>query len=289
MYWLKAIRLPNLLIVVATQLLIKYGVIERYIPDAEHFPDKFFALLVFATLCLTVFGYLINDYYDYELDRSTDRKFHAPIKKNEILAASIFVCLIGFMVSMHIAYKVDLLKMIWIYPVASIALLIYSMTLKSQGIAGNILVSAFTAFVIGIVMLAETHIDFKLHNSVHTLLISFMIFAFLVNLYREIIKDLEDQKEDEAFGLTTLPVRIGSERAKLTAFFIAVLALILVIIFSLNVPRDWFERMHLFVGICVPFLWILFLNLKAQESSDYKLISILVKMTMLLGLFYLLH
>lgn len=76
MYFLKLIRLPNLLMMVLTQFLVRYCIIipafqTEYNITGE-FPDhlsKFdFSLLVLSTILIAAAGYIINDIFDITAD-----------------------------------------------------------------------------------------------------------------------------------------------------------------------------------------------------------------------------
>ena len=82
-YILKLIRWQNLLIVVLTMLLMRYAIVEplisrigvillkgsgEEIPMALQLPLTDFLILIFATVCITAGGYVINDYFDIRTD-----------------------------------------------------------------------------------------------------------------------------------------------------------------------------------------------------------------------------
>lgn len=291
MLWLKAIRLPNLMIIAIAQLIVKYGLINRYFSDSSTvlFPDHHFILLVITTICLAVFAYLINDYYDYDLDRISDRKSKLNIKKKTYRSTAWIVAVVGFFIAGLLGVKADLVYLLWIYPVACLVLYLYSRFLKANGLAGNIVVALFTSFVIYVVMLSETAVDFGKHHALYTVLISFLIFSFLINVYREIIKDLEDQEEDKVAALKTLPIRIGQERTKIIAFFIGMFLLILVGVFGVLATPELIPTLHILCCVGCPLIFILFLNYKAKSTQDYHLISNLLKIVMVFGLLFLMH
>lgn len=291
MLWLRAIRLPNLIIIAITQIIVKYGLINRYFKDSSSslFPDYHFILLVATTICLGIFAYLINDYFDYDLDRISDRKLKLNIGKATYLKTAWIAAITGFIIASFLAFKAELLHLLWIYPLVCLVLYLYSRFLKANGLAGNIVVALFTSFVIYIVMISEAAVNFAQHESLDTVLISFLIFSFLINLYREIIKDLEDQEEDKLVGLKTLPIRIGKERTKILAFFIGLFLLILVVAFGLIATSSFIPMLHVLCLVACPLIIILFLNYKAKSIKDYHLISNLLKIVMVFGLVYLIH
>ena len=65
--YLKIIRIPNLLIIILTQYLLRICIVGTFYglnatsPAFGHFD---FALLVLSTLLIAASGYVINDYFD---------------------------------------------------------------------------------------------------------------------------------------------------------------------------------------------------------------------------------
>jgi len=283
MLWLKAIRLPNLIIIAITQIIVKYGLINRYFNDLSTslFPEYHFILLVTTTICLGIFAYLINDYFDYDLDRISNRKSKLNIAKATYYKTAWFTAIIGLVIACLLAMQAELLYLLWIYPLVCLVLYLYSRFLKANGLVGNIVVALFTSFVIYIVMISETAVNFAQHESLYTVLISFTIFSFLINLYREIIKDLEDLEEDKLAALKTLPIRIGQERTKLLAFFIGIVLLIVVITFGVVATPSLIPMIHVLCLVGCPLIIILFLNYKAKTTKDYFMISNLLRQIVL--------
>ena len=75
--YLKIIRLPNLLIMVVTQYMIRFCIIRTFyaLGDARPaFGELDFFLLVISTVLIAAGGYVINDYYDIEADRVNKSK-----------------------------------------------------------------------------------------------------------------------------------------------------------------------------------------------------------------------
>lgn len=286
---LRAFRLPNICIVALTQIILKYVVINPYFKgeDTKLFSDIHFVLLMLATLLLTIFGYLINDYFDFDPDRQSGRKVKSGLTKQRLLNYSILFAIIGFILSLLVAIQSGLLHLLWIYPVAVGLLYLYSHKLKAQGLSGNILIALFTSGVIYVVLLSEHHVDFGNHEFIQSIVFSFILFSFLINLYREIIKDIEDLNDDKAFGLQTLPIRIGPSKAGIISFFIGFVLLVLMILFGLFLTESTLQKAYVFGVLVVPMIYILYLNHHADRADDYHKISQLVKGVMLIGLLYL--
>src|ERR1035438_7998598 len=66
------IRLPNLLIIILTQFLLRYGILKTFLYSGDEskmsgMPD--FLLLVLTTVLIAAGGYIINDYFDIRIDQ----------------------------------------------------------------------------------------------------------------------------------------------------------------------------------------------------------------------------
>ena len=69
--FLKLVRWPNLLFILLTQVLFFYGVIEPVLFNGVYMPREFrilFYLLCLASILIAAAGYIINDYFDINID-----------------------------------------------------------------------------------------------------------------------------------------------------------------------------------------------------------------------------
>jgi 4-hydroxybenzoate polyprenyltransferase len=69
--FLKLIRYKNLSIIILTQYLMRWCVIDPFLSTINHnmqFSEGLFALLVLSTVCIAAAGYAINDYFDVRVD-----------------------------------------------------------------------------------------------------------------------------------------------------------------------------------------------------------------------------
>jgi geranylgeranylglycerol-phosphate geranylgeranyltransferase len=151
-----------------------------------------FFLLIIATITAIGFGNVINDILDIKTDRIShpDR----PLPKGDLTARaaiiySILLCCISLICSQLIS-KAHFIATI----VPVILLIIYSFFLKGTPLSGNFLVGILVAYPI-----LYGGIEGKNFNH---LIIPAML-AFLLNLAREIIKDIHDKDGDSASGIIT--------------------------------------------------------------------------------------
>ena len=160
-------------------------------------------LLAFVSAFLiTGAGNTINDYYDRNADKRNAP--HRPIPSKEISAKGAFVFAmvlfgVGIVMSFFINYECFALASF-----NSVVLFFYGRNLKSSVFAGNVAVSYLTGstFVYGALVL---------QNPVTTVFLA--LLAFLANVGREIIGDVEDIKGDVKAKIKTFATKYGEKKA----------------------------------------------------------------------------
>jgi geranylgeranylglycerol-phosphate geranylgeranyltransferase len=175
-------------------------------------------LLAFITSFLVCGGgNAINDYFDIEIDRINRPTRPLPSGRISARAAyyySLLLFIIGIIVSALINVYAFFLALF-----NSFLLYTYAWRIKRRGgIGKNVVVSFLVAspFIFGGLAV--------IGNLLSTLLLS--LLAFLVNMGREIVKDLEDFHGDRRY-IRTLPSKIGfNASSKLAGAFIVLAVLI---------------------------------------------------------------
>lgn len=306
----KLIRYKNLLIIAVTQYLMRYCIV-RPILNVNGFElqlDSFhFALLVLSSILITAAGYVINDYFDTKTDmlnRPETVVVGKIISRRIAMLIHIILNILGVGIGIYLSVKVDILALGLAYILASGVLWFYSTTYKRQFLIGNLIVAILTAVVPFVVVIFEIPL---LNREYREILIQydmnfsnilawvggFSFFAFLVSLIREIIKDIEDYEGDLAYGRNTLPVILGIKTTK-----IVVIALILVNIGSLVLVYfrylfliageqiDYITMSYFLLFLIIPFIYLIFQIIKAENRMHYHRASNLTKLIMLAGILY---
>ena len=299
---IQLIRLPNVLIIVLTQLLLRYCVILSFLytgAPASVSPLPVFLILVLATVLIAIGGYVINDYFDVKID-SINRpgklvvnrliSGHTAIKLHMILNG--IAILLGF----YLAWRIKVISFGFIFPFISGLLWIYSAKYKRILFWGNFIVSGLSAFVILIVWLFEffwlrmnavQFVDVISDMSwVTTIFIGYATFAFLITMVREIIKDMEDAEGDAIVGCRTLPLVLG---VKYTRIIIG--SIILATIFLLGYTQVILDRLSLnmlfwyfMFTVQSGAVYLLVKLFLAREKEDYHYLSSLCKLIMVAGI-----
>ena len=289
---LRLVRLPNLLLIVLAQVLVRYCLV---IPAfrAEYFVTGFFPpglsdlqfiLLVVSTVLLAAGGYMINDYYDVDIDsiNKPDKVIVGErIPANTVLTAYGILTALGCLLGIYLAFSIGKLMVLGsIHVFVAFSLWIYAAQLKKQLLVGNVRVALLSALSLLIVGLFEP----EFYRNI-IILAPYAVFAFVLSLVREIIKDMEDLDGDERGQVKSLPVRFGIKRTRLV-----VLVLILLTAWGLaevlrlafyNNPVFSFRNM---VILCeFPFAILLYLVATASEKKDFRIASLFSKVIMFLG------
>ncbi len=299
---LRLIRLPNLLVVALTQVLIFYRVIKPALLQAglqPAFSDWRFFELVLATCIVTAGGYIINDLFDQNIDRINHPQRIVLDRITAPVARWLYGCLLlgGFILSTLIAFRRNELAWLWLYPFVTMSLALYSPVLKRRPLVSNLLVAVYCAGVAGLLWLAErealtalTTVQPETALAVRQVLIIFMIFAFGSTLLREIVKDIEDMEGDRQFGRQTLPILLGTQTSRWLTIFLGVLLLL-----SLTWPllQSWsvFSKPLLEGTLLILGMWLLLLIYqltRARVKEDFHRLSTQLKFFMLGGLCLLL-
>ena len=276
---LELIRWKNIGIIWFTILVISWV----FIPTPQ-WDQKLWSILAlcFFISCVSIFGYLLNDAYDLEIDKinKPNKSSHNFSKPQLIKYAWGF--LIGGLVIIPIGLPKQLLVLSILGVLVALLLWIYSTQLKCIPIWGNVTVALLCALVP--ICTLFIHYD----SSMMLWVIAYALFAYGSNLIREIVKDIEDMKGDQQSNCMTLPVKIGFETSKRILIFINVMFILALIAAIWLLPLNILNLGLYTLMIILPALWILIQVIRAAQPNSFSQISSLSKWTMFLALFFLL-
>lgn len=184
-------------------------------------------LLISSTpaLMIAAGGYIVNDYYDIDIDRRS--KPWRPLVKGDISPqTALLVSILLIVLGCSIAF---LLFGAFIGAFVSINALItylYSWKLKRLGLIGNIAVSLLSAN--SILYGGLTYMSISERIEALPLLLIPWSFAIIMSLSREIVKGIEDIEGDKVYGVRTVAVKRGYRFASITSTFLLTLLLAIV-------------------------------------------------------------
>ena len=298
---LKLIRWPNLVMIIATMTLVLLFVIQPVLQIAWFAGglDVFqFVILVVATLLVTTGGYVINDLFDLEADRINKPGKNLVGSKFSVASVQtmywIFT-LIGVLAGAWLSWSLDRLGAGLIFFFAAGMLWFYSERYQCMPLVGNLVVaflSALSFYIVWIFQFLALKMDpyiFAYAQGSFPLLNRFLLiyagFAFFVSLLREIVKDVEDLEGDERFGCGTMAVVWGVKASRIAALIVSGICLagtVLVLIFLLE--AQFYYLFGYFIAIGILFIYTLALILSARKRSDFKRLSVLLKLLMVVGI-----
>ncbi|MFC3417250.1 geranylgeranylglycerol-phosphate geranylgeranyltransferase [Algoriphagus hitonicola] len=264
-------RPVNLLLVAFTQLMTAYFLVEESWSGIPVLQDFKLYLLILATLMITAAGYMINDYYDVKIDY-VNRPDEVIVGKGIKRRVVIFLHTILNFSAIGLGYLVaPRIALICFF--AAFLLWLYSNRLKREPFIGNLTVAFLTGLSVYLIAIY--------YQKNELLVLTYAIFAFFLNLIREIIKDIEDRDGDRKHGCRTLPIVLGFRKTKQVIFLIAIgfVSAILIITFEINKAELFFY----FGGLGLFFLWFMRKVYLADRKSHFSQLSTFAKILMLVG------
>lgn len=291
-----------------TQITLRYCVVQKVLNAHGMLlglNDALFYGLVCSTVLIAAAGYIINDYFDVKTDLINHPDtvvVDKVIKRRWAIILHISFTVLGIAIGMYTALKTGYLRLAVFHIAAAVLLWFYSTHFKKTLLLGNVVVSLLTAsvtfmpFVYELGVMQKQDAGFILTHRylifyIFKITFIFSLFAFITSMAREIIKDVEDYKGDKATGGLTMPIMWGIRAAKLTAFFLVVITILLLLFVVYNTVR--LERsfltagtFYIVTGLVIPLTVLAFYLVRAQESRHFKFASLLLKFIMLTGLCY---
>lgn len=289
---LHLVRWQNLIIIGLTQAVMKWSLLPS-LGVSEALSVPMFFLLMAATICIAAAGYIINDIEDLGID-----KINRPEKVvigqgiSEKTAFNIYLGLnlVGVGLGFLMAYKLGKPNFSALFVLVSVLLYFYATSLKKTLLVGNLLIALLTAMVVVLVGVFDlspvTHpANQQLQLRAMTLLLDFAIFAFALNFIREIVKDLIDINGDKNFGVNSLPIALGRQRATNLVFGMGVFMLAAVLYYGYaNFLYSELMLAYFFIALGAPLLLFCIKAWSAEKREDYRFLSLLLKIIMVLGL-----
>ncbi|WP_313807792.1 geranylgeranylglycerol-phosphate geranylgeranyltransferase [Flavobacterium sp.] len=293
MKFLKLIRFQNLLMLALMQLVFHF-VFLRNQPDLLlALSDVQFVLLVVATICIAAGGYVINNIMDLETD--------AVAKPNDVvvgkhisegMAYNIYIALniIGVGIGFYLSNLIQKPMFSSVFIIVAATLYMYATSFKQNLLIGNIIIAlllGLSVIIVGIfdlfpVIFEENRIQMAVYFSILT---DYAIFAFLINLIREIVKDIEDMDGDYNAGMNTLPIVLGKERTAKVVFFLTLIpvGLLLMYINKNLLTLEW-VMYYLLLFVTAPLLYFLIKVWSAKTKKDFHHLSTILKLVILFGI-----
>ncbi|AFM05670.1 4-hydroxybenzoate polyprenyltransferase-like prenyltransferase [Bernardetia litoralis DSM 6794] len=276
-----SLRPLNLFIIILTQTLTSVFLLDNPLCISKLFKIIIknnctdFYFFVLATVLSAAAGYILNNIFDRKIDLINSPKRGLFTEKN--LSFLCFLSILFFGIALFLSFLISL--QIGIYVFLSIALLIfYAKYSKKIGILKPILVSFLTSFSIILVGFLASFDS--------SILYCFAIWAFLLSMLREFIKDFEDLEGDSSQNSFTSVIHLGKRNSILFLNFLSILLILSILISVFISTNTILNSVHKMVMIILVGIFLFLLNNKQFHSSNkpYKKLSLFCKIMMLVGI-----
>jgi len=297
--FIKMIRLPNLFFIVLTQVLFHTAVLDTILLPLGTGPSidgLNFILLVVSSVLIAAAGYIINDYFDINIDqinKPTANVVDKIVSRRWAMAWHFVLSGVGIILSAWVSWRTGFWYILLGNFMCVLLLFGYSVSLKRKLLSGNIIISLLTAWAILVISIAEINTQTlvipavtEAVNKITRIAFLYAGFAFISSLIREAIKDIEDLQGDERYGCRTMPIVWGVNAAKVYIAVWLIVILALLVILQVYVARFewWWAMVYSIVFIIGPFVLIFLQLYKAKDQKDYHRLSNWTKLVMLTGI-----
>ena len=296
-YFLRLIRWPNLIFILLAEVLFHFCIYNPLYPNAGVEVDINFSLIVLTYLFIASAGYIINDYFDINIDQVNKPNkvvVGSHINRRWVIFWHLFFSVMGIYVS-TIAFPFKQYWHIHLSNLLTILLLwFYSTNFKKDFLVGNVVIAILTAWSIAVVYFSKFTIQQITHPNIKDianfrfakLMALYCGFAFILTLIREALKDMEDMNGDQKFGCKTLPIVWGLKSTKVyIGVWLIVVIAILAIIQLYVIPFGWwYSILYCLLFIIYPLIYVLLKLKTAYASADFKKLSMYIKIAMFSGI-----
>lgn len=272
-----------------------YCIVDPVLTKASLSPNihgYYFILLLLSSVLIAAAGYIINDYFDLNIDlvnKPDQLIVDKIINRRWVILWHLLLSTIGIILSVFIDWKTQT-RFVTIANLSCVALLfLYSISLKKKLLSGNVLISLLTAWVILVVTWCEASNLIRFLPStikISRITILYASFAFIISLIREVVKDMEDIEGDRRYGCYTMPIAWGITASKVfVAVWLVVLIITLVIVQFYVLQFGWYwSAAYCILFIIVPLLFIFRKLFLAGNSKEFHELSTYIKLAMFTGI-----
>lgn len=228
-------------------------------------------LLLLATQASAAGGYIINDYHDVKIDQINKPGrvvIGRLVTRRKALFSYLLLTAFALLAGLMAGKKEGTFVLLCCF-----LLWLYSARLKCVPLAGNLVVAILVAQALFLPSLR-----FKADLP---LLLQFCQFAFLSNMIREIVKDLEDMRGDSQHACRTFPLAFGLPASRR---LINLTGALMLLNFLMLLPEYSGFRLAIVLISLMPFGLFFYRLQKADRKIDFARLSRLLKWAMLAGM-----
>jgi 4-hydroxybenzoate polyprenyltransferase len=288
--FLSLVRWSNLAFIAITQLLFYYCL---YLPLYLQQDVKKLVLLIVASVFIAAAGYIINDYFDLNIDninKPGKNVFSDIVHRRWAIVWHFAFSFLGIMATI-VAVGIDKWYLITANIFCILLLWLYSTSFKKQLLVGNFVISLLSAWTVLLLFFAFTDVEKAFMAdavSIKFFRVAFLYaaFAFVISIIREAIKDMEDIEGDARYGCATLPIVAGIKTTKIyTTVWIVVLAASLIVLQLYMLQLGWWPAvLYCVLFVILPLILLQSHLAKAHSQQHFASASSLSKWIMFAGI-----
>lgn len=270
--FLQASRIPNLIIIGATQYLTAIFLVTDFPGKTASIFSLGFFLMVCSTVMIAAGGYIINDYFDQKIDmiNRPDRVVvGVTFRRRLAILAHLLLTFSGTALGFYLDIKIGVIHIF-----SSFGLWYYSNYLRRLTLLGNLVIAFLTSLTLLVVIVYLGRNE--------TLVYLYSLFAMAIILIREVIKDIEDVKGESAVGCQSIPVIWGIRGAKIFIYLVATASAAMLVSFLITI-ENWIVIGYF--SLLLPlFLWFIYKLVKADRHDDFKMLRNFTNIVIFTGL-----
>ena len=294
--FLRLVRLPNLFFIALSQVLFQLCIYHPLYKSAVPANDTLhFIFLLLASLLIAAAGYIINDYFDINIDEvnKPHRMVVDKLINRRWAIAWHFMLSISGIILTVLALPILQKWYLILGNIFCVALLwFYSTNFKRKLLTGNVIVSLLTAWTFFIIFFSKVSLADAVgagntnHYKFFRLTVLYAGFAFIISLIREAIKDMEDMEGDAKYGCKTMPIVWGLNATKVyvAVWLIVLIAVLIVVQVYILQFRWWLPIAYGIAAIIFPLMVVLFKLKKSVTVKHFHQLSAITKLVMFTGI-----
>lgn len=300
MTYIKLLRIPVLLLIIASLLIMHYCVAIPLIGiDTYQFDTLQLVLLIVSTVLIAAGGFVINDYYDLKIDeinKPLTRIVGNKISKHAAMNLYAGLSIAALIASLALGFFAKSLDFCFIFVTMIGLLWFYSSTYKRTLIAGNVIVALSIACIPFMVALFEgrflmtwwgvmmSTFGYKITpellqqteptiTAIYQTIGYFSIAIFAWMLVHEIIRNLYEEEGERELECHTLPIVYGDKTAQIIASgIIIVINLVIITLIVLNFHQ--LKATNISYYICTQLAFsatLIYFLMTSERKKDYKI------------------
>ncbi len=319
--FIRLLRPLNLLMIALAGLAFRYLIIHpmirtQPIPMKDEVSRLDYFLFISMFVLLAAAGNIINDYFDLRVDRINKPQrivIDKYVKRRIAMVAHIIINSLAILIGLYISWRFQSIPLLVIPFFIAGSLWYYSLDFKKQFLTGNFAVALLAGLYPLCIALMEIppltgnyleamdrfYVDNQIEGKSSDFFVLIWIwmlfyagFAFILNLVREIQKDMEDREGDKAAGYKTLAIQWKENNTKtlIAALLIIAMAVLVWLEYYLfqdmPISESWIYLAIYNLLIIVPLFMSMNKSVMAKTKSDYKAASNYTKIAIAGGIAY---